>query len=231
MKKRLLVVASAILVFAMMATACGQTSAPAAKTDEFLSQLNATYTELFPELNKDEYYSYWEEAVIPFSGEENAETYIQMLQSACVGTIYGEDAIAAYPDMESAQFNCFFINGVDEITINNNNISGKLDGKEVFSHVYSYQEDKSMGGMMDVRVYKTADKDAGEFTYFLFCPDTPDSTYHIEFRYGSDLDELLKVVEGDYAYWLAAGIPVGSDAEFVKACIALFAEENLSEGE
>ena len=231
MKKKQLVILSVILIFAMMLTACGQTPNPAAQTDEFLSQLNATYAELFPELNKDEYYSYWEAAVTPYSGEENADLYIQMLQSACVGTIYGEAAIAAYPDMENAQFNCFFINGVDEITVNNNNISGKLDGQDVFSHVYSYQEDKSIGGMMDVRVYKTADKDAGEFTYFLFCPDTPSLTYHIEFRYGSDLDALLKVAEGEYAYWLAAGIPVGSDAEFVKACISLFAEENLSGGE
>jgi hypothetical protein len=81
--------------------------------------------------------------------------------------------------------------------------------------------------MMDVRVYKTDDKNAGEFTYFLLCPDTPDATYHIEFRYGSDLNALLKVMDGSYAYWLAAGIPINSSEEFVKSCIALFVEENL----
>lgn len=41
---------------------------------------------------------------------------------------------------------------------------------------------------------------AGDFTYFLFRDDTMETTYHTEFRYGDDLDELQKYLEGKYAY-------------------------------
>lgn len=231
MKKRISAIAIAVVMIATLLTACGKTTSPSVETDAFLKELNATYEELFPVLNNEDYEDYWVEKVTTFVGEENAEAYTEGLKSACTGTIYGTEAAAAFSDLESAQFNCYFINGVDEITINNNNISGTLDGKEVFSHTYSYQEDNAMSGMMDVRVYKADDENAGEFTYFLFCPDTPGTTYHIEFRYGSDLDALLELMDGDYAFWLAAGIPVNSEPDFVKACIDLFVEENMESDE
>lgn len=79
-----------------------------------------------------------------------------------------------------------------------------------------------------VDVYKTAD-DAGEFTYFLFRDDTMQTTWHIEFRYGSDLNQLLKYMEGPYAYWLSAGIDADASPETIDAVIDLFVTENLSE--
>ena len=77
-----------------------------------------------------------------------------------------------------------------------------------------------------VDVYKTAD-DAGEFTYFLFRDDTMQTTWHIEFRYGSDLDQLLKYMEGPYAYWLSAGIDADASPETIDSVIDLFVSENL----
>ena len=59
--------------------------------------------------------------------------------------------------------------------------------------------------------------------------DTPATTYHLEFRYGSDVDALSQYNEGSYAYWLAAGFPVDADEEMVKNVITLFCEENLAE--
>ena len=59
------------------------------------------------------------------------------------------------------------------------------------------------------------------------CDDTPGTTYHIEFRYGSDLDALKGYVTGKYAYWLAAGIPTDADDTLIKNCIDLFVSENL----
>ena len=76
---------------------------------------------------------------------------------------------------------------------------------------------------------KKEDEDAGEFRYFYMMPDTPATTYHLEFRYGSDIDALSQYNEGPYAYWLAAGFPVDADEEMVKNVITLFCEENLAE--
>lgn len=70
--------------------------------------------------------------------------------------------------------------------------------------------------------------DAGDFTYFFFRDDTMETTYHIEFRYGSDLAALQQYMKGQYAYWLAAGIDANADAETIDNVIALFCTENLS---
>ena len=83
--------------------------------------------------------------------------------------------------------------------------------------------------MMDGYLYETADEDAGEFRYFFMMPDTPATTYHLEFRYGSDVDALTQYAEGPYAYWLAAGFPVDANEEMIRNVITLFCEENLAE--
>ena len=79
--------------------------------------------------------------------------------------------------------------------------------------------------MEDIRglyIYESDDADSGEFTYFCMAPDTMATTWHIEFRYGSDLDALKQ-------YWLASGISVDYTADDVSNCIELFCTENLSE--
>ena len=73
-----------------------------------------------------------------------------------------------------------------------------------------------------------ASEDAGEFTYLLLCDDTMESTYHIEFRYGSDLEQLQKYFTGPYAYWLSAGIDEKASKETIDNVIDLFVTENLS---
>ena len=67
-----------------------------------------------------------------------------------------------------------------------------------------------------------------QFTYICLSPDTPATTWHIEFRYGSDLAALQQYMKGQYAYWLAAGIDANADAETIDNVIALFCTENLS---
>lgn len=59
--------------------------------------------------------------------------------------------------------------------------------------------------------------------------NTPSTTYHLEFRYGSDIDALTRYAEGPCAYWLAAGFPVDADEAMIKDFITLFCEENLTE--
>jgi hypothetical protein len=58
-------------------------------------------------------------------------------------------------------------------------------------------------------------------------PDTPETTYHLEFRYGSSKENLAKYNEGPYAYWLAAGFPVDAGEEMIKDVITLFCLENM----
>ena len=86
--------------------------------------------------------------------------------------------------------------------------------------------------MYDIRglyIYESDDADSGEFTYFCMAPDKMDTTWHIEFRYGSDLEALGKYDADKYAYWLASGISTDCTESNISSCIDLFCTENLSE--
>ena len=142
------------------------------------------------------------------------------------GTVTGEEAVEAYQDGGMA-YCCDFLQDVERFTFDGSTISGMdAEGKELFSHSYHYV------GMEEIRglyIYESDDADSGEFTYFCMAPDTMETTWHIEFRYGSDLDALKQYDAGDYAYWLASGISVDYTEDDVKDCIELFCTENLSE--
>ena len=203
-----------------------------------LAPVTETYTALFPVLNDKKYNDYWLEQVAQKMGKSKTDDTVKKttdyLKNICSGKIYGEEAEKQYNKSDMFQFDCEFINGVDTIQFDGNTIKGTQDGKDVFSHQYNYVGAITVGeGDMSFTgdLYKTNDKDAGEFTYFIMHDDTPDTTQHIEFRYGSDLEALKGYVTGKYAYWLAAGIPVNSEDDFVKKCIKLFVDENVEEQE
>ena len=207
-----------------------------AKTDDaaeaaaLLDAVKGTYTALFPVITDPQYDEIWLAPCVEALGEEAAPAVAEMLKWACNGTIYGQEAIDAFGDgSNGAQFDCLFINGVDQIIFDGATISGTLAGEEVFKHEYAYAGPLSLAGMMDGALYETADEDAGEFKYFFMMPDTPATTYHLEFRYGSDIDALTQYAEGPYAYWLAAGFPVDADEAMIHDVITLFCEENLAE--
>ncbi|MDR2530575.1 MAG: hypothetical protein LBC65_03420 [Oscillospiraceae bacterium] len=103
-------------------------SATPASSDAFLSALSGTYEELFPVLNAAKYDEYWLERITEFVGADSAAATADMLKTVCTSTIYGAEAIAAFPDPESARFNCYFINGVDSLTFDGNAFSGSLNG-------------------------------------------------------------------------------------------------------
>ena len=206
-------------------------AADAQAAAQLLEDLRGTYEELFAVTNLPEYDQLWIDDCAAVVGEEAAAETAEMLKNACAGTVYGAEAIEAYGDgSEGAQFDCFFIRGVSQFVFDGNVISGiDENGEELFRHEYAYAGSLSLGGMMDGFLYETADEDAGDFRYFFMMPDTPATTYHIEFRYGSDKDDLQAYNEGTLAYWLAAGIPADRDEKMVEDVIALFCEENLSE--
>ncbi len=229
MKKLLCILTALYLALSLCSFAVAEQTPDAA--DALLESVKGTYEPLFPVITDPAYDALWLDPCIKAVGEEAAPAVAQALKDACNGTIYGQEAIQAYGDgSNGAQFDCLFIGGVSQITFDGAVISGTdQDGKEVFRHEYSYVGPLSLGGMMDGFLYETADEDAGEFKYFYMMPDTPDTTYHLEFRYGSDKDALTLYNDGPYAYWLAAGFPVDADAELIEKVITLFCEENLAE--
>ena len=205
----------------------------ATEAAELLENIKGTYEPLFPVITKPEYDQIWLDPCVKAMGEEAAPMAAEMLKAACNGTIYGQEAIDTYGDGSNGlQFDCLFINGVSTITFDGSRISGADEnGAEVFSHEYAYTGKLALAGMMEGYLYETADENAGEFRYFYMMPDTPATTYHLEFRYGSDTDNLAKYNEGPYAYWLAAGFPVDADEAMIRNVITLFCEENLAEEE
>ncbi len=208
-----------------------ETADGAAEAAALLEDIRGTYEPLFPVITKPEYDQIWLDPCVAALGEENGPVAAELLKSACNGTLYGPEAVEAFGDgSNGAQFDCLFINGVSTITFDGTAISGADEnGNQVFSHEYAYAGKLTLGGMMEGYLYETADEDAGEFKYFFMMPDTPATTYHLEFRYGSNVDDLMKYNEGPYAYWLAAAFPVDADEEMIKNVITLFCEENLAE--
>lgn len=199
-------------------------------SEDFLSGISGTYVELFPELAKSEYRQIWIDDTTPLVGEENAESSTDMLLNMCMAEPYGQEAIDKYTaDPDSAAFNCYFLGGVKKFVMDGDTITGlDADGKEVFSHAYQKIDVDNENGFI---FYQSEDEDSGEFTYFAFAPDTMETTYHLEFRYAEDLDDLQSWYEGSYAYWNAAAIAEDYDQTTMENVIELFATENLSQAE
>ena len=235
MSKKFLSLALGVL-FLFTVTSCGQSDStpdsapeesPEAVSDEYLLTISGTYEELFPEMSKAEYRSVWHDAAAPLVGEENADSAVDMLLNMCTAEIYGPEAEAAYAaDPESARFDCYFLGGVQQFVMDGHTITG-LDsqGQEVFSHSYQLLDEENENGFI---FYQSEDSNSGQFTYFAFSPDTMESTYHLEFRYAEDLDDLQSWYEGNYAYWNAAAIASDYTEETMHNVIALFASENLA---
>ena len=201
----------------------------AAEAAALLEAVKGTYEALFPVITVSQYDQIWLDPCAAVLGDETAPVMAEMLKWACNGAIYGQEAIDAFGDgSNGAQFDCLFINGVSTITFDGSAISGADEnGGTVFSHEYAYAGKLTLAGMMEGYLYETADEDAGEFKYFYMMPDSPETTYHLEFRYGANVDDLAKYNEGPYAYWLAAGFPVDADEEMTKNVITLFCLENM----
>ena len=194
---------------------------------DYLNSISGTYVELFPVLSMDEYHSAWLEATAPLVGEENAEAATELLLSMCTAEPYGAEAAEKYEaDPDSMAFNCYFLGGVDKFIMDGNVITGvDKNGETVFTHAYQPMDLENENGFI---FYQSEDADSGEFTYFAFSPDTMETTYHLEFRYAEDVNDLQSWFEGNYAYWNAAAIAENCNAETVINAINLFAAENLS---
>ena len=198
-----------------------------AAAEQLMAALTGTYQELWPVILADEYEQTWLDDCKALVGEENAQAAYEKLASMVTGTLYGEDAVKAYADGNRV-YDCEFTEGVNTLEFDGaaSQIKGyDADGNELFAHTYHYV------GMEEVRSlyeFESDDADSGEFTYFCIAPDTSATTYHIELRYGSDLEALGQYDAGPYAYWLGSGISTDCDQTMIENCIELFCNENLA---
>ena len=210
-------------------------------TSDFLSVISGedgtAYINLFELILQEQYDPLW----IEYCGgaeTEGVEEYVAMLKAYISGDMYVEPAVEAYGDGQNGFiFDCFYINDAESFVMNGDTITiQKRDGSSE-THTYSYVGKLSVGSdetmyyngdafsaEFECDVYRSNDE-AGEFNYFFFRDDTMDSTYHIEFRYGTDIDSLQGYMTGKYAYWLAAGFDADADEETIKNVIELFCSE------
>ena len=212
----------------------GSTNVPAQSTadenesaaEQLLQDLEGTYQELWPVVLANEYQQIWLDNCANLVGEENAKSAAEMLSSMVTGTLTGEDAVSAYKD-DGMAYCCEFLQNVNQFNFEGSTISGMDNaGNEIFKHSYHYTGTEDVRGLS---IFESDDADSGEFTYFCLAPDTMDTTWHIEFRYGSDIDALNSYDSGAYAYWLASGISVDCTLQDIENVIELFCTENLSE--
>ena len=191
----------------------------------FLKSLCGTYVELFssntclsPTLS-----AVWHTEAARYVGEDKADETVRKLVSGCQGTVTGEKAVVEYADGKPFRFCCSFLQGVGKITFKGNRISGvDKQGRKLFSHKYHFVGKDSEGNY----IYESNDNNGDEFRFFWMRPDSPSETYHIEFRYGSDKEQLAQLMTGKYAYWMASGVREGHEEEHVHS-IRLFVSENL----
>lgn len=202
------------------ASVCGLSEG---KDIDFLYALSETYQPLFEGATfNDEYNHYWEDYAAAVVGKAAAEDAVKIMKASI-----GADSSVIGKENGSA-FCCAFTNGITRLSCHGSVITGyDTDDEVVFSHVYKYSGEGSMDGMHQT-IFESMDGNEDEFRYFAMCDDTPSTTYHIEFRYGSNLSDLQKMREGTYAYWLAAGIPISADETMISNVIALFCAENLA---
>ncbi|MBQ8952539.1 MAG: hypothetical protein IJ048_00350 [Clostridia bacterium] len=242
MKKTVAILVAAMLCLMSMFGAMAETAAfgeaPFGIFPAVAGENGTTYVSLFDTIVTDEWNPLWQDYIGAVVGEDMAPAMTAALQGSVTSELYGEDAVAAFADGGYA-FDCHLINGVQSFTFKDDTVTVlKTDGAQE-THTYEYLGQYNIGEgetmlyqgeeismAFPVDVYKSTDE-AGEFNYFMLREDTMDTTWHLEFRYGSDLEALQGYMAGPYAYWLAAGIDESADADTIDSVIALFCLENM----
>lgn len=242
-KKMTSVLAAGAVLSALAATAGAAEAETATEGNgvwnDIAGENGTTYNNLFDTILDEKYDSLWEKYCAAVVGEDNADEMAASLKGSISSSYYGQEAIDRIAETGVAAFDCWYINDAAQFTFKGDTATIKLtDGTESM-HTYEYIGQYTVGegeilnwGGVEMSpafpcdVYKSTDE-AGEFNYFFFRDDTMDATYHIEFRYGSDLEELQGYFKGKYAYWLSAGISADADEQTIDNCIALFCLENM----
>lgn len=227
--------AAALATAVALIVSCGNNKGVEAGTKEAAGQLmkgiKGTYVELFSEktLLDSKWDSLWVAECEKAAGVESSEMTASMLKLSMSGNLIGEAATKQFGDgtdgwKNGFQFNCDFRGGVEKFVIDGKGHITGLDteGNKIFAHKYSFVE---YNKELDFTIFKSNDSNNDEFSYFAFRSDTPATTHHIEFRYGSDPESLNMFCTGKYAYWMAAGVLEGKESDLAES-IRLFVAEN-----
>ena len=209
----------------------------ASEGNAFLAQVAGAYQPLFEgaAFNR-EYDHYWHDYAAAVVGASGADEAVAAMKASIGAQSYGAQA-------DAPNFFCGFAGGVSEITFGGTDgktvTYAKADGSSTTVHYRFVKEAAATGTygeyemVMAGYLYEAREADAGTFRYLLMLPDTPDTTFHLEFRYAETEAEILQLLEGPCAYWLAAGIPTSAleeeDEEMLQRVISLFVVENLAE--
>ena len=207
MRKAIVLVLTLCLSMMAAMTGSAQTAEETGILPEIAGENGTTYVNLFEVIVSDEWNPTWQDYISAIVGEEDAPMYVTMLQSSVTSDLYGEEAAEAFAE-GSPRFDCWYINDAASFTFQGDTITYlKSDGtSETLTYEYLGQyligeqetmmymgEEISMAFPCDV--YQSTDE-AGEFNYFFLRDDTMAETFHIEFRYGKDLEELQGYLTG-----------------------------------
>ena len=203
----------------------------------FLAQIIGDYRPLFEgaTLNR-EYDHYWHDYAAAVVGATAADDAVANIKASINAQGYGAQA-------DAPNFFCGFAGGVTAITFGGEDgktvTYTKEDGSSTVIH-YTFVKEASATGIyagfemaMDGYLYEAQEADAGMFKYLLMFPDTPDTTFHLEFRYGETEADVCSLLEGPCGCWVGAAIAASAlaeeDEDTLQKVISLFVVENLAE--
>ena len=193
--------------------------------EDYFKELKGSYVELFSQntcLNP-KFQQLWKSEASKYIDDSKVDSALSAIQGVCQGTRIGEDAVAYNKRNGSMQFCCAFLQGINRFDIKGHRILGyDSNNKMIFSHKYHFLETDANGNY----IFESDDKNDDEFRYFWFMPDSPKSTFHIEFRYGNDKALLSQIMDGKYAFWMAAAVRERKENEWRNG-IVLFVNERL----
>lgn len=208
---------------------------PAGET--FLSKVIGEYQPLFEgAILNSEYDHYWHDYTAAVVGESAADDTVAYVKGSINAPGYGENATPP-------NFFCGFTNDVASVTFGGEDgktvTFTKTDGTSV-THTYAFVKDASATGKygeydmaMPGYLYRAQEAPADEFQFLLMFPDTPESTFHLEFRYAGTEADAENLLDGPYGYWVGSAIQTSAlteeNEETLQNVISLFVVENLAE--
>ncbi len=212
-------------------------SATAVYTAPDLSEVIGDYQPLFEGAPFNaEYDHYWHDFTAAVVGESAADDTVAYMKTSVGAQGYGDNANAP-------NFFCGFACDVAVISFGGTDgktvTYTKTDGSSATYH-YAFVKEAAATGrygdfdmVMSGNLFKATEENAGEFQYLLMFPDTPATTYHLEFRYGDTEENVENLLEGPYAYWVGSAIQSSAlneaDEDTIQKAISLFVVENLAE--
>lgn len=234
--RRILALLTIALMTLVSLSAGAETQVEETVTGEnFLVQVIGEYQPLFEDATLNPAYDhYWHDYAAAVVGSSAADDTVAYVKSSIGAQGYGDQAVPP-------NFFCGFVGDVATITFGGDDgktvTYAKADGNSA-TYTYAFLKETAATGnyngydmSMPGYLYQAQEADAGEFQYLLMFPDTPDTTFHLEFRYGDTEENVVSLLKGPYAYWVGPAIASSAlqeeNEDTLQKVISLFVVENL----